>query len=175
MNEQIKTYILTTVGGGIKYKNYLYSRPFWGEKIQKLYFHDHFFSLGGGGGGRNKVLTFLLKKTAVKMTVCLARFRRKCSLLFCEIRNIDHVCVYHGISFIQSKTTISIMETCTYSYVYLSISNIYLSVCMYACIYVCVYAYMYLFMYVCMYVFICLSVCTRISIYLLFSLPQKWT
>ena len=49
VNEQIKTYILKTGGGGgIKYKNYLYSRQFWGEKIQKLYFHDHFF-LGGGG------------------------------------------------------------------------------------------------------------------------------
>ena len=49
VNEQIKTYILTTGGGGgRKYKNYLYSRPFWREKIQKLYFHDHCF-LGGGG------------------------------------------------------------------------------------------------------------------------------
>ena len=61
VNEQIKTYILTTGGGGIKYKNYLYSRRFWGEKIQKLYFHDHFF-LGGKKKRRNKVLTFLLKK-----------------------------------------------------------------------------------------------------------------
>ena len=43
------------------------------------------------------------------MTVCLARFRSKGSLIICEIRNIDHVRVYHGISFIQSKTTISIM------------------------------------------------------------------
>ena len=126
---------------------------------------------------RNKVQTFLLKKTAVKMTVCLARFRSKGSLLICEIRNIDHVRVYHGISFIQSKTTISIMETCIYSYVYLSISNIYLSVylyvCMYACIYVCMYAYMYVCMYVCMHVFICLSVCTRISIYLFIFPPPK--
>ena len=75
VNEQIKTYISTTGGGGggggggRKYKNYLYSLRFWGEKIQKLYFHDHFFSWGGGGGGRekkrrNKVLTFLLKKRA---------------------------------------------------------------------------------------------------------------
>ena len=48
VNEQIKT---TGGGGGRKYKNYLYSRPFWGEKIQKLYFHDHFFLGGGGGGG----------------------------------------------------------------------------------------------------------------------------
>ena len=54
VNEQIKIYILTTRGGGVrKYKNFLYSRPFWGEKIQKLYFHDHFF-LGGGGGGGEK-------------------------------------------------------------------------------------------------------------------------
>ena len=56
VNEQIKTYILTTGGGGggRKYKNYLYSRPFRGEKIQKLYFHDHFFLGGGGGGGRKR-------------------------------------------------------------------------------------------------------------------------
>ena len=108
------------------------------------------------------------------MTVCLACFRSKGSLLICEIRNIDHVRVYHGISFIQSKTTISIMETCIYSYVYLSISNIYLSVCMYACMYVCIYVYIYVCMYVCKYVCIYLSVCTRISIYLfLFSLPTK--
>ena len=54
-NEQIKTYILTAGGGGgrRKYKNYLYSRPFWGEKIQKLHFYDNFF-LGGGGGGGSK-------------------------------------------------------------------------------------------------------------------------
>ena len=58
MNEQIKTHILTTGGGGgggggRKYKYYLYSRPFLGEKIQKLYFHDHFLLgwVGGGGGG----------------------------------------------------------------------------------------------------------------------------
>ena len=58
VNEQIKTYILTTGGGGRKYKNYLYSRRFWGEKIQKLYFHDHFF-LGGGEKKRgNKVGTY---------------------------------------------------------------------------------------------------------------------
>ena len=102
------------------------------------------------------------QKTAVKMTVCLARFRSKGSLLICEIRNIDHVRVYHGISFIQSKTTISIMETCIYPYVYLSISNIYLSVCMHVC------------MYVCIYLSVCLSVCTRISIYLfIFSPPPK--
>ena len=29
------------------------------------------------------------------MTVCLARFRSKGSLIICEIRNIDHVRVYH--------------------------------------------------------------------------------
>ena len=58
------------------------------------------------------------------------------------------------------------METCIYSYVYLSISNIYLSVCMYAC--------MYAYTYVCMYVSICLSVCTRISIYrFIFSPPPQ--
>ena len=118
----------------------------------------------------------------VKMTVCLTRFRSKGSLIICEIRNIDHVRVYHGISFIQSKTTISIMETCIYSYVYLSISNIYLSVylyvCMYACMYVCNYVciYIYICMYVCMYVSIYLSVCLSVHVYLsivLFSLPPK--
>ena len=100
------------------------------------------------------------------MTVCLTRFRSKGSLIICEIRNIDHVRVhvYHGISFIQSKTTISIMETCIYSYVYLSISNIYLSVCMYVCMYVCIY--------ICMYVSIYLSVHVYLSI-VLFSLPPK--
>ena len=46
VNEQIKTYIFTT-GGEENTKTTLYSRPFWGEKIQKLYFHDHFFSWGG--------------------------------------------------------------------------------------------------------------------------------
>ena len=118
----------------------------------------------------------------MKMIGCLARFRSKGSLLICEIRNIDHVRVYHGMSLIQSKTTISIMETCTYLYLYLSISNIYLSVylyvCMYACmyvymyVYVCMYVCMYLCMYVCIYLSVCLSVCTRISIFL-FSVPQK--
>ena len=111
------------------------------------------------------------------MTVCLARFRSKGSLIICEIRNIDRVRVYHGISFIQSKTTISIMETCIYSYVYLSISNIYLSICMYVCMYVCMHIYIYtsiyVCMYVCMYVCICLSVCTRISIYRFIFSPPK--
>ena len=92
------------------------------------------------------------------MTVCLTRFRRKGSLIICEIRNIDHVRVYHGISFIQSKTTISITETCIYSYVYLSISNIYLSVYLYVCMHVC--------MYVCMHIYICMYVCMYLSIYL---------
>ena len=59
VNEQIKTYILTTGGGGggggRKYKNYLYSRPFWGEKIQKNYFHDHFFLEGGGGEEKEEI------------------------------------------------------------------------------------------------------------------------
>ena len=93
--------------------------------------------------------------------------------------------VYHGISFIQSKTTISIMKTCIYSYVYLSISNIYLSVCMYACMYVCIYVCiyvcmyvcmhicMYLCMYVCMYVSICLSVHVYLSIFFIFSPPKN--
>ena len=160
------------------------------ENTKTTYIHDHFgerryknfiftiiFFLGGGGGGRKRgeiKFNFSPQKTAVKMTVCLARFRSKGSLIICEIRNLDHVRVYHGISFIQSKTTISIMETCIYSYVYLSISNIYLSVCMYACMYVCMYAYIY--MYVCMYVClsVCLSVCTRISIYrFIFSSPKN--
>ena len=84
---------------GRKYKTPYIHDHFRGENIQKKSFHDHFpffsFFLGGGGGrkekdrvmGRNKVLTFLLKKTAVKMTGCLARFRSKGSLLICEIRN----------------------------------------------------------------------------------------
>ena len=56
VNEQIGTYIVTTGGGGVgrKYKNYLCSRRFWGEKIQKLHFHDHFFLGWGGGGGEEK-------------------------------------------------------------------------------------------------------------------------
>ena len=110
------------------------------------------------------------------MTVCLTRFRSKGSLIICEIRNIDHVRVYHGISFIQSKTTISIMETCIYSYVYLSISNIYLSVylyvCMHVCMYVCLYAYVYICMYVCIYLSIYLSVCLY-TYKVLYFLAQK--
>ena len=104
------------------------------------------------------------------MTVCLTRFRSKGSLIICEIRNIDHVRVYHGISFIQSKMTISIMETCIYSYVYLSISNIYLSVYLYVCMHVCMYVCMhiYIYIYVCMYVSIYLSVCLYTYIYLSF-------
>ena len=70
VNEQIKTYILTTGGGGRKYKNYLYSRPFGERKYKNFIFTIIFFLEGGGGGGggggkkkgRNKVLTFLLKK-----------------------------------------------------------------------------------------------------------------
>ena len=107
------------------------------------------------------------------MTVCLALFRSKGSLIICEIRNIDHVRVYHGISFIQSKTTISIMETCIYSYVYISISNIYLSVYLYVCMHVCMYVCMYVCIYICMFVCICLSVCTRISIYRFIFSPPK--
>ena len=181
VNEQIKTYILTT-GGGEKMQKLLIFTTILGRENTKTLFSRPFFFLGGWGKEkdrvmrRNKVQTFLLKKMAVKMTVCLARFRSKGSLLICEIRNIDHVRVYHGISFIQSKTTISIMETCIYSYVYLSISNIYLSVylcvCMYACIYVCMYAYMYVCMYVCMYLSVCLSVHVYLYIFL-FSLPPK--
>ena len=118
------------------------------------------------------ILTFLLKRTAVKMPVCLTRFRSKGSLIICEIRNIDHVRVYHGISFIQSKTTISIMETCIYSYGYLSISNIYLSVYLYVCMHVC----MHIYMDVCMYVSIYLSVCLYTYIYIyrfIFSPPKN--
>ena len=166
------------------------------ENTKTTYIHDHFgerkyknfiftiiLFLGEGGGGkkkkRNKVLTFLLKKTAVKVTVCLTSFHSKGSLIICEIRNIDHVRVYHGILFIQSKTAISIMETCIYSYVYLSISNIYLSVYLYVCIHVCMYVciYIYVCMYVCMYPSIYLSVCLYTYIYLAFNFlsPQKWT
>ena len=183
VNEQMKTYILTTGGGRKKIQKLLIFTTILGRENTKTFFHDHFFSWGGGGEGggrkrkrRNKVLTFLLKKTAMKMTVCLTRFRSKGSLIICEIRNIDHVRVYHGISFIQSKTTISIMETCIYSYVYLSISgqyltSIYLYVCMQVCMYVCIY------IYVCMYVCIYLSVCLYTYIYLAFYFlsPQKWT
>ena len=108
MKEQIKTFILTSGGGGENTKTSYIHDHFWVEKIQKLYFHDHFFFFVWGGGenkiiemGRNKVLSFILKKTAVKMTGCLARFRSKGSLLICRIRNKDDVRVYHGISFIQ--------------------------------------------------------------------------
>ena len=78
VNEQIKTYILTTGGGGgggggRKYKNYLYSRPFLGER--KLYFHDHFFlGVGGKKKRRNKVLTFLLKKNGRENDCLLGLF-----------------------------------------------------------------------------------------------------
>ena len=181
VNEQIKTYILTTGGGGGGEENTktTYIHDHFGERKYKDLIFTIIFFLGGGGGKkkrRNKVLTFLLKKTAVKMTVCLTRFRSKGSLIICEIRNIDHVRVYHGMSFIQSKTTISMMETCIYSYVYLSISNIYLSVylyvcmyaCMYVCMYVCMHIYIYVCMYVCMYVSIYLSVCLYTYIYLSF-------
>ena len=181
VNEQMKTYFNDGERGGKKIQKLLIFTTILRRENTKTLFSRPFFFLGRGGGGggggggegkRNKVLTFLLKKTAVQMTVCLACFRSKGSLLICEIRNIDHVRVYHGISFIQSKTTISIMETCIYSYAYLSISNIYLSVCMYACMYVCIYVCIY----VCMYLSIYLSVCTRISIYLFYFLsPKKWT
>ena len=62
VNEQIKTYILTTGGGGgggKKIQKLLIFTTILGREIQKLYFHDHFF-LGGGGGGkrRNKVGTY---------------------------------------------------------------------------------------------------------------------
>ena len=105
------------------------------------------------------------------MTVCLARFRSKGSLIICEIRNIDHVRVYLGISFTQIKTTKSIMETCTYSYVYLSISNIYLSVCMCVCMYVCIHVCMYVCMYLCTYLSVCLYTYIYLSFY--FLSPQK--
>ena len=175
VNEQIKTYILTMGGGGggggEENTKTTYIHDHFGERKNKNFIFTTIVFLGGGGGKRrNKVLTFFLKKTVVKMTVCLARFRSKGSLIICEIRNIDHVRVYHGISFIQSKTTISIMETCIYSYVYLSVSNIYLSVYLYVCMYV--FMYMHICMYVCMYVCICLSVHVYLSI-VLFSLPPK--
>ena len=184
MNEQIKTYFNDGEGGKKIQKLLIFTTILRRENTRTLFSRPFFFLGGGGGGGggggegkRNKVLTFLLKKTAVKMTVCLACFCSKGSLLICEIRNIDHVRVYHGISFIQSKTTISIMETCIYSYVYLSISNIYLSVCMYACMYVCIYVCFYVCMYVCMYVCIYLSICLSVHVYLsiffIFSPPKN--
>ena len=70
------------------------------------------------------------------------------------------------------------METCIYSYAYLSISNIYLFVylyvCMHVCMYVCLYAYVYIYvcMYVCMYVSIYLSVCLY-TYKVLYFLAQK--
>ena len=110
VNEQIKTffYFNDGGGGGEKIQELLIFTTILGEKKYKKIFSRPFFFWGGGGRKekdrvmrRNIVLTFLLKKTAVKMTGCLARFRSKGSLLICEMRNIDHVCVYHGISFIQ--------------------------------------------------------------------------
>ena len=56
VNEQIKTYILTT-GGGKKIQKLLIFTTIWGEKIQKLYFHDNFF-LGGGGGRKRGEIKF---------------------------------------------------------------------------------------------------------------------
>ena len=57
------------------------------------------------------------------------------------------------------------METCIHLYVYLSISNIYLPVCMYAWMYS-----MYVYMYVCMYASVCLYMYIYLSFYFL---PQK--
>ena len=161
-NEQIKTYILTT--GVKKIQKLLIFTTILGRENTKTLFSRSFFSWGGGGGGgeekkrRNKVLTLLLKKTAVKMTICLTRFRSKGSLIICEIRKIDHI--NNGNMYI-------------YSYVYLSISNIYLSVYLYVCtcMYVCIYIYVY--MYVSIYLSICLSVCTRISIFRFIFSPPK--
>ena len=105
VNEQIKTYILTTGGGGGG------GGDGEEENTKTTYIHDHFgeskyknfifttivfLGGGGGGGGRKRGEIKFLKKTAVKMTVCLARFRSKGSLIICEIRNIDQVRVYRS-------------------------------------------------------------------------------
>ena len=49
VNEQIQNLYFNEGGGERKYKKYLYSRPFWGEKIQKTLFSRSFFSWVGGG------------------------------------------------------------------------------------------------------------------------------
>ena len=50
VNEQIKTFFILTTGegGGRKFKNFLYSRPFWGRENTKKIF------LGGGEEKRKR-------------------------------------------------------------------------------------------------------------------------
>ena len=54
VNEQIKTYILTT--GGRKYKNYLYTyiHDHFGERKYKNFIFTTIVFLGGGGGVRKR-------------------------------------------------------------------------------------------------------------------------
>ena len=64
VNEQIKSYILTT-GGGEENTKTTYIHDHFGERKYKNFIFTIIFFLGGGGGEkkrRNKVLTFLLKK-----------------------------------------------------------------------------------------------------------------
>ena len=62
VNEQIKTYILTTGGGGgKKIQKLLIFTTIWGRENTKILFSRSFFSWGKKKRG-NKVLTFLLKK-----------------------------------------------------------------------------------------------------------------
>ena len=144
-------FILTTGEGGGEEntKNSYIHDHFGGEKLQK---HD----------GEKQSSIFSPQKTTVKMTGCLARFRSKGNLLICEIRNKDHVRVYHGISFIQKVKRPYRKHVFIYMYIYQYITSIYLSICLYVC--------MYVHMYVCIY----LSVCLYMYIYLfLLSLHQK--
>ena len=84
--------------------------------------------------------------------------------------------MFFGISWniICTKSKIiSIMETCISSYVYLSISKIYLpvypSVCMHVCMFVCTYVCVYLPIYPTIY----LSIYISFYLSFLFSLPPK--
>ena len=52
VNEQIKTYILTT--GGDKIQKLLIFTTILGRENTKTLFSRSFFSLGGGGGGRKR-------------------------------------------------------------------------------------------------------------------------
>ena len=73
------------------------------------------------------------------------------------------------------KTTLSIMETCIYLYVCLSISNIYLPVyvSVFLNMYVCMFVFVCVCMYVCMYACIYLSISLSIYLTFYFLSPKK--